>query len=171
MGGMSTELLEKLKRYLEVYPKADRERWEAKREKAITAIQKELQKHSDDLKLFSEFWDAYPKKQNRPDAKKAWQQTILARPSLSVLITAITKQSQSDAWLRGFIPLPGSWLRGHRWNDETEVKLVGVVNEKPWHETASGIEAKGKELGLDPSAYRTFPEFRAAVMQKSIKAA
>jgi hypothetical protein len=49
--------------------------------------------------------------------------------------------------------------------------LPNVVNEKPWHETASGIEAKGKELGLDPSQFKTFPEFRAAVMQKSLKAA
>jgi hypothetical protein len=168
---MTTKLLEDLRKYLEVYPKVNRERWEAKREKAIIAITKELEKHADDLKLFAEFWDAFPKKQNRPDAKKAWQQTVLVRPSLSVLITAIAKQSQSDTWMRGFIPLPGSWLRGHRWNDEIEVKLVGVVNEKPWHESATGIEAKGRELGLDPSQFNTFPEFRAAVMQKSLKAA
>ena len=168
---MSTKLLEDLRKFLEVYPRANREIWEEKRERAIRAIDKELAKHADDLKLFTEFWEAYPKKQNRPDAKKAWQQTILVRPSLSVLITAITKQSQSDSWMRGFIPLPASWLRGHRWEDEIEVKLVGVVNEKPWHETASGIEAKGKELGLDPSQFDSWPAFKVAVMQKSLKVA
>ena len=62
-------------------------------------------------------------------------------------------------------------MSGHRWEDEIEVKLVGVVNEKPWHESASGIEAKGKELGLDPSQFDSWPAFKVAVMQKSLKAA
>jgi len=76
------KLLENLKRYLEVYPTANRERWESKRANAIAAINKELLRRADDLKLFDEFYNAYPKKQNKPDAKKAWQQTIDARPSL-----------------------------------------------------------------------------------------
>jgi len=46
-----------------------------------------------------------------------------------------------------------------------------VVNEKPWHETASGIEAKGKELGLEPSQFDHWQAFKVAVMQKSLKAA
>ncbi|NDA64363.1 MAG: hypothetical protein EBX50_20395, partial [Chitinophagia bacterium] len=66
---------------------------------------------------------------------------------------------------------PATWLRGERWEDELTIVLPDVVNEKPWHETASGIEAKGKEFGLYPSQFATFPEFRAAVMQKSLKAA
>lgn len=168
---MSQKLLEDLKRYLEVYPKANREKWEAKRENAIAAITKELNRRSDDLKLFDEFWTAFPKKQNKPDAKKAWQQTIDARPSLSVLIAAIVNQSKSKTWMEGYVPLPGSWLRGHRWADEMEVKLPGVVNEKPWHETASGIEAKGRELGLEPSQFEHWQEFKVAVMQRSLKAA
>ena len=165
------KLLEELKRYLEVYPRADREKWEAKRENAIAAINKELLRRADDLKLFDEFWTAYPKKQNKPDAKKAWQQTIEARPSLSVLIQAILNQSKSKTWMEGFVPLPGSWLRGHRWADEMEVKLPDVVNEKPWHETATGIEAKGKELGIDPADFESFPHFKIAVMRAAMKAA
>lgn len=168
---MAQKLLEDLKRFLEVYPRADRALWESKRLKAISAIQKELDRRSDDLKLFDEFWNAYPKKQNKPDAKKAWSQTIEARPSLSALIAAILQQSKSETWMNGYVPMPASWLRGHRWADEIEVKLAGVVNEKPWHETASGIEAKGKELGLDPSQFDTFPAFKVAVMRQVMKAA
>lgn len=168
---MSQKLLEDLKKFLEVYTTADRERWEAKREKAIAAIQKELSKRADDLKLFDEFWSAYPKKQNKPDAKKAWQQTIDARPSLSVIIAAIVTQSKTKTWMEGYVPLPGSWLRGHRWADELELKLPDVHNEKPWHETASGIEAKGKELGITPDQFETFPHFKTAVMRAAMKAA
>lgn len=165
------KLLEDLKKYLEVYPTARRDVWESKRLNAISAIQKELDRRADDLKLFDQFWQAYPKKQNKPDAKKAWSQTIDARPSLSVLISAILEQSKTKTWVGGYVPLPASWLRGHRWADEIEVKLAGVVNEKPWHETASGIEAKGKEFGLDPSQFDHWQAFKVAVMQKSLKVA
>jgi hypothetical protein len=168
---MSQKLLEDLKRFLEVYPRANREVWESKRENAIKAINKELSKRADDLKLFDEFWSSFPKKQNKPDAKKAWQQTIDARPSLSVLIAAILSQSKSKSWMEGFVPLPASWLRGHRWADEMEIKLPGVVNEKPWHETASGIEAKGRDLGILPEQFESFPHFKTAVMRAAMKAA
>jgi len=60
---------------------------------------------------------------------------------------------------------------GERWEDELVVVLPDVVNEKPWHETASGIEAKGKELGLEPSQFDHWQAFKVAVMQKSLKAA
>jgi len=168
---MTTKLLEDLKKFLEVYTAANREVWEAKRVNAVAAISKELNKRADDLKLFEEFWSAFPRKQNKPDAKKAWQQTIDARPNLSVLISAILNQSKSKSWMEGFVPLPGSWLRGHRWADEMEIKLAGVVNEKPWHETASGIEAKGIELGITPDQFESFPQFKTAVLRAAMKAA
>jgi hypothetical protein len=168
---MSIKLLEDLKKYLDLYPRVDRKKWEAARTNAIAEIQKELDRHTDDLKLFDQFWNVYPRKQNKPDAKKAWRRTINARPELSTVISAVLDQCKSEQWMQGFIPHASTWLRGHGWNDKMSFDLPGVHNEKPWHETASGIEAKGKEYGLDPSQFATFPEFRAAVMQKSLKAA
>lgn len=168
---MTTKLLEDLKRFLEVYETADRTRWEEKRHKAVLAIQKELTKRQDDMKLFEEFWSIYPKKQNKPDSKKAWAQTVEVRPGLSVLISAVLSQCKTESWMQGYVPLPASWLRGHRWADEIEIKLPGVVNEKPWHETATGIELKGKEFGLNPADFDSFPMFKAAVMRASMKAA
>jgi hypothetical protein len=52
-----------------------------------------------------------------------------------------------------------------------EVVLPGVVNEKPWHETASGIVAKGQELGISADDFETFPHFKIAVMRAAMKAA
>ena len=49
--------------------------------------------------------------------------------------------------------------------------MPDVVNEKPWHETASGIEAKGAELGIYPKDFETFPHFKTAVMRAALKAA
>jgi len=123
---------------------------------------------------FDDFWANYPKKVAKADARKAWAQTKDVRPPLPELLLKIRAHCKTEQWMKSggaFIPYPATWLRGERWEDELEVVLPGVHNEKPWHETASGIETKGKEYGLDPSQFATFPEFRAAVMQKSLKAA
>ncbi len=126
------------------------------------------------MEEFEVFFKAYPKKMAKADARKAWVQTAPIRPSLEILLSAIKAQCSTDQWMRSsgeFIPYPATWLRGERWDDELEVKLPDVVNEKPWHETASGIEAKGKELGLDPSQFDSFPAFKVAVMRQAMKAA
>jgi len=126
------------------------------------------------MEEFDQFWMIYPKKVAKADARKAWIQTKDLRPDIAKLLSAVTAACKTEQWMKSggsFIPHAATWLRGERWDDVHEVVLPNVVNEKPWHETASGIEAKGKELGLEPSQFNTFPEFRAAVMQKSIKAA
>lgn len=50
-------------------------------------------------------------------------------------------------------------------NPPGESAVSGVV--KAWHETASGIEAKGKELGIEPPSAATggFPAFKAMVFR------
>lgn len=123
---------------------------------------------------FDTFWAAYPKKVAKADARKAWLQTKDIRPELAKLLSAVTAACKTEQWMRGsgqFIPHAATWLRGERWEDELVVVLPDVVNEKPWHETASGIEAKGKELGLEPSQFDHWQAFKVAVMQKSLKAA
>lgn len=123
---------------------------------------------------FDQFWAAYPKKVAKADARKAWAQTKDLRPALPVLLNAIQANCKTESWMKqggAFIPYPATWLRGERWEDELEVKLPDVVNEKPWHETATGIEAKGKELGIDPADFESFPHFKIAVMRAAMKAA
>jgi hypothetical protein len=123
---------------------------------------------------FDTFWEAYPRKVAKADARKAWKQTEAIRPDLDTVLHAIKAACRTEQWMKNngsFIPHAATWLRGERWSDVHEVVLPGVVNEKPWHETASGIEAKGKELGLEPSQFEHWQEFKVAVMQRSLKAA
>jgi hypothetical protein len=123
---------------------------------------------------FDTFWALYPKKVAKADARKAWAQTKDIRPELTNLLTAITSACKTESWMKSggaFIPYPATWLRGERWDDIHEVTLPNVVNEKPWHETATGIELKGKELGLDPSQFESFPHFKVAVMRAALKSA
>lgn len=123
---------------------------------------------------FDKFWANYPKKVAKADARKAWLQTKGLRPDINTLLTALMQACKTEQWMRGggqFIPYPATWLRGERWEDIHEVTLPGVVNEKPWHETASGIEAKGRELGILPEQFESFPHFKTAVMRAAMKAA
>lgn len=66
---------------------------------------------------FDEFWQAYPRKIAKGDARKAWAQTEKIRPSLDAVLNAI--EQQKAAWDNPkFIPYPATWLRAERWDDE-----------------------------------------------------
>lgn len=123
---------------------------------------------------FEEFWKVWPKRCAKADARKAWAQTKDIRPELTNLLNAVKAACKTEAWMKDggkYIPHPATWLRGERWDDELEVKLPNVHNDKPWHETATGIELKGKELGLNPSQFESFPHFKVAVMRAALKSA
>lgn len=123
---------------------------------------------------FEKFWVEWPRKVAKAEARKAWAQTARVRPDLETVLKAIKAASATEQWMRSngqFIPHAATWLRGERWEDEHEVRIAGVVNEKPWHETATGIEAKGSELGLSPDQFPSWPAFKQAVMHKVMKAA
>lgn len=123
---------------------------------------------------FETFWAEWPRKVAKADARKAWAQTAKVRPDLQTILNAIKAASATEQWMRGngqFIPHAATWLRGERWDDEHEVRIAGVVNERPWHETATGIEAKGAELGIFPSNFESWPAFKQAVMHQVMKAA
>ena len=126
------------------------------------------------MEEFEKFWKAYPRKIGKAEARKAWSQIEKIRPDTETLIKAIQAACKTEQWMRGsgqFIPHASTWLRGERWEDEHEVILPGVINEKPWHETATGIEAKGLELGLTPDQFQSWPQFKQAVMHQVMRAA
>lgn len=72
---------------------------------------------------FDEFWDSWPKKDAKFDARKAWKQLRIDESAelraevFSGLRRAITYWRERGVE-RQFIPHPASWLRGHRWADE-----------------------------------------------------
>jgi hypothetical protein len=117
---------------------------------------------------FDLFWKAYPKKVAKADARKAWEQTKSIRPDVKTVIEAVQNACKTEQWMRGngqFIPYAATWLRGERWEDEFEVKLPGVINEKPWHETWAGIVAKGREHGIYEESFSHPQSFKAEVIR------
>ena len=67
---------------------------------------------------FDAFWNAYPKKVGKQDAKKAFKNV---KVPLDTLLTAIEQQKRGSQWTRDngqYIPNPATWLRQGRWDDE-----------------------------------------------------
>lgn len=69
---------------------------------------------------FQTFYSNYPRHEARADAWKAWQQLMKDGVDPSCILTGL---GQQDTYLHakkdeGFCPLPASWLRGRRWDDE-----------------------------------------------------
>jgi len=116
---------------------------------------------------FEKFWQAYPRKKDKGDARKAWEQVKTIRPLTADLVKAVIVQKSTDDWTQDggrYIPYPATWLRGERWEDVEEIDLTGVVNGKMWWESTAGIDAKAAELGLEwDNASETNQQFTARV--------
>lgn len=77
---------------------------------------------------FERFWAAYPKRQAKADAVKAWNKLNPSPELVDTIVTAVEKASRSENWLKDggrFIPLPATYLNGQRWEDEFS-KVQGV---------------------------------------------
>ena len=65
-----------------------------------------------------QFYKSYPNHKARQDAFKAWKQM---QPPLQAVLTALAWQRKQEDWTKDggrFVPLPASYIRGKRWEDE-----------------------------------------------------
>lgn len=67
---------------------------------------------------FDRFWEVYPKKVGKGDARRAFDKV---KVDVEDLIAAVERQKGSDQWTRDggrYIPNPSTWLNQGRWEDE-----------------------------------------------------
>jgi len=111
---------------------------------------------------FEEFWKAYPRKVGKGAALKAYKK--VPKEAHGLLLAAVKTQSASEQWRKDggqFIPHPATWLNEQRWLDG---ETIGEVLE--WHQTRSGVEARGQELGVGGwDQLRQFDSYKADVMK------
>ena len=89
---------------------------------------------------FGAFWAAYPKKRARADAARAWKALAPDHGLQARLLSALESQKAGAEWQREggrFVPYPGAWLRGRRWEDEPAGQAppeapVQVVAREDW---------------------------------------
>jgi len=71
--------------------------------------------------LFDAFWNAYPKKKAKDEARKAWDKRRPDAALLQVMLSALQQQGQSSEWRHEagrYIPFPATWLNRGQWADE-----------------------------------------------------
>jgi len=103
-------------------------------DKTADIASKERAVNTDYDNLFVNFWNAYPRKQGKVDAMKAFIQacsklgTTYADAFVVKLICDITNRKARDRqWQKKqFIPLPASYIRGEKWSDE----IIPVSNDE-----------------------------------------
>lgn len=70
---------------------------------------------------FADFWAAFPRHEAKKDAQKAWTK-LNPSPALEAqILQALDWQRLQPSWLKDdgqYVPLPASWIRGERWEDE-----------------------------------------------------
>ena len=72
---------------------------------------------------FDSFYAAYPKHAGKANALKAWNALAPDEALQARIMAAIQVQRASPSWTKDggqFIPLPATWLRGRRWEDEQQ---------------------------------------------------
>lgn len=87
--------------------------------------EKELELEKDieldkEIKDFDQFWKAYPKKEGKGQAEKAWSKASKSKdfPKLDFILSAIERYKQTDTVQKGFIKNASTWINGKCWLDE-----------------------------------------------------
>lgn len=67
---------------------------------------------------FADFWEQYPRKVGKDDARKAYT-SALRRASVTQIVEGATRYATDPNLVeKQFIPHPATWLNGGRWDDE-----------------------------------------------------
>lgn len=72
---------------------------------------------------FARFWSAYPRKEGKSDALRAWERLEPDAALVSQILTALEAHRLSPQWQDDggrYIPHPSTWLNGKRWEDQLE---------------------------------------------------
>ena len=97
--------------------------------------------------LFDEFWNLYPRKESKQQAKKAWVKLNPDQALFDLIANALEYRSQTKEWLAEggrYIPHPATWLNGRRWEDELDPHKF--CQSAILEERYNGITVDGKPL-------------------------
>lgn len=98
---------------------------ETKRKEKRQALPEGCLEHS--MAGFEEFWDSYPKKAAKDDARTAWKKKKCSKIVPEILVSVRAAKASLDWTKEGgqFIPYPATWLNRGSWQDEVNPALNG----------------------------------------------
>lgn len=110
--------------------------------------------------MFSQFWEAYPRKQKKKEAHDKFIKKIKKQPALfPKIMKALEQQKNGRQWQKDggqFIPLPTTWINGEQWNDEIEVQPPASPSSRSsWGgRSAAGEISEAEQRARDEAARR-----------------
>lgn len=116
-------------------------------DKKPTTPQPDTKALEEALDLFKEFWEHYPRKQDKQKALKEFAVQIETTDPHTIIAGAEKLASDPNLPEKRWIPYAENWLHDHRWEDEPH-----PFQPKPWQNT-------NPENFFDPLAH--FPSFQA----------
>ncbi len=75
----------------------------------------------DYLKKFEVFWNLYPKKQNKKKVESWFKRNNPDEELMKIILEKLELFKKTEQWQKNnkqFVPMPTTWLNGHRWEDE-----------------------------------------------------
>jgi hypothetical protein len=67
---------------------------------------------------FDELWTAYPVKEGKGAALKAFQRLAPSNGTVNAIMAGLERWKASDRWARGYVVHLANWLHQRRWEDE-----------------------------------------------------
>lgn len=70
---------------------------------------------------FENFWKAYPRKEGKKAALRAWRKIKPDKATCVAMAAALKRAKASPQWTKDsgqYIPMASTWLNGERWKDE-----------------------------------------------------
>jgi hypothetical protein len=96
------------------------------------------------------FWPAYPTIR-RQAKRQALQILLRLKPDAALrarILSGLERLKKSDGWARGFVPMPTTFLNGHRWEDEAAGPVRPPNGPPPPQAGRTGAAPAGKYAGL-----------------------
>lgn len=97
---------------------------------------------------FETFWEAYPRKESKKDALRAFGKITLTPEVFAAILDGIRRFKLTDQWkdIR-YIPHAASWLNQERWKDEVlttapSTKKPADIESRPHYPTTAEVVAK-----------------------------
>ena len=90
---------------------------------------------TDDDPDFAAFWEAYPRKVGKGDARKAWLKVIKSGADPATVIAGAERYRDDPARQRKDIEYtkhPGPWLNAERWTDQPAAQVVNGARRGFW---------------------------------------
>jgi hypothetical protein len=120
---------------------------------------------------FDRFWSAYPKKEGKGAAIKAWGKAtkdlsvdeIIDFTDKAVLAIDAQKRERWDASERKYIPMPATWLNQCRWLDE--IKSHVEIRQQSVETCGCGAPAFNRKLCSRCYTKVATPELQSQMME------